>query len=42
MTNVIRQGHETDLRIYAYLIYCKGDTAEQWGIFSIDDTESIN
>lgn len=42
MTNLIGQGHETDLHMYAYLIYCKGDIAEQWGIFSINSTESIN
>ena len=38
MTNIIGQGHETDLHMYAYLIYCEGDIAEQWGIFSIDGT----
>ena len=42
MTSIIGQGRETDLHMYAYLIHCEGDIAEQWGIFSIDGTESIN
>lgn len=41
-TSIIGQGHETDLHMCAYLIYCEVDIAEQWGIFSTDGTESIN